>query len=518
VNLLVDPLLRVETDGGLRRLSLPELLAALGRDEVVRLPGIQRHQEDAWHVFLSYLAGAVLARRGDDNPVQGDAYWRSGLRGLADGAGDDAWTLVVPDPSRSAFLQPPLPKADHARLRFVAATPDALDLLPTAKNHDLKQARAVRADPDLWVYALVSLQTMSGYYGNGNPGIARMNGGFGSRAIVELVRSPRPGGRWRDAVARLLVHRREVLAAPYGYDPRGLVPVWVEPWDGVTSLPLSRLDPFYLEICRRVRLEARDGVVTALTVPSPAPRIAAKDLHGVVGDPWLPVDLRGDDAGEKALTVPAQGLTADLLRRLVFADGLRLSVLQRPAGDWRGDAWLTVSVLVRGQGTTDGFHERRVALPPRVHPRVFGPPERRDPFAALGKTAIEYAGRMQYRVLRPGVLTYLGAAGGAADRDAAQAWWRRFAVRFEELWSDAFFPWLWSVPEPFDPDAVLGAWARRLRDFALQVLREAEAALPAHQGRQYRALVMAERRFYQALYGKDNFGFLKEESDERTGA
>lgn len=522
MNLLLDPLLRVQTYQGLCPMSLPTLMAALGRDEVEHLPGIQRHQEDAFHVFLCYLAGAVLARRGHVDPAQDEEYWRHGLRTLAGAVGDDAWTLVVDDPGRPAFLQPPLPRADRDKLKLIADTPDALDLLPTAKNHDLKQARAACAHPDEWIYALISLQTMSGYYGRGNPGISRMNGGFGNRSIVELTRSQRPGGRWRDAVQRLLLHRQHVMNADFGYQDGGLVLVWIEPWDGRSSLPLSRLDPFFVEICRRVRLRGEGISVAAEAVPSESNRIAAKELNGVVGDPWLPVDLRGSDAGhtrgEKALTVPPVGLGAELLRRLVFADGVALTSLQRPATGWKDELWLTASVLVRGQGTTDGFHERRIAIPPPARPRVFGPPERRDPFAALSKSAIECAGTMQHRVLKPAVLAYLSAAAEKAplDRESIQAWWRRFSGQFEGWWSEAFFPWLWSVPEPFDDRTVLTEWVIRLRDGALTVLREAEQALPRHTGRQYRALVEAERRFWAALYAKNNFPFLKEEKHEHT--
>lgn len=520
MNLLFDPLLRVQTNRELLSMSLPALLAALARDDVQQVVGLQRHQEDALHVFLCYLAGAVLARWNDAEPPRDEEYWRCGLRTLAGAVGDDAWSLVVADPSRPAFLQPPLPKADHDRLRLTADTPDALDLLLTAKNHDLKANRAVGAEPDQWIYALISLQTMSGYYGRGNPGISRMNGGYGSRPIVELVRSQRPGCRWLDAVRRLLGHRREILDAGFGYQDRGLVLVWIEPWDGKSSLALSQLDPFYVEICRRVRLRTRGFNLVADAVPSESNRIAAKELKGVVGDAWLPVDLKKSDAGktagDKALTVPPGGPTAELLRRLIFADEVKLSALQRSASGWKDDVSLIVSVLVRGQGTTDGFHERCIPIPLAAQPRVFGPPERRDPFAALSRTGIEYAGKMQHRVLKPAILVYLSVAVEKArsDRESIQAWWKRFSGRFEELWSEAFFPWLWSTPEPFDDKIVLVDWAVRLRGHALTVLREAEQALPRRVGYKYRALVEAERRFWAALYAKNNFPFLKEEKGE----
>ncbi|MGD8854423.1 MAG: type I-E CRISPR-associated protein Cse1/CasA [Gammaproteobacteria bacterium] len=291
MNLLTDPLLRVETATGLERMTLPGLMAALGEDRVEALTGIQRHQEEAFHVFLCSLAAAILARPGDTDPRQDESYWREGLRGLAGAVGDDAWTLVVEDLSKPAFMQPPLPKSDLAKLKPLAASPDALDLLPTAKNHDLKQSRAALPRPDEWIYALVSLQTMSGYFGRGNPGIARMNSGFGNRPIVELLHTLRLGARWHDAVTRLLTHRSTILDGPWGYDSDGAALVWTATWDGKQSHPLSGLDPNHVEIARRVRLRLDGDRLTAVGVPSDGSRLDAKTLNGLVGDGWLPVDL-----------------------------------------------------------------------------------------------------------------------------------------------------------------------------------------------------------------------------------
>jgi len=520
MNLLTDSLLRAVTDRGEEALTLPGLLAALGQDRVDHLVGLQRHQADAFHVFLCCLAGAVLARDGETDPVQSEAYWREGLRSLAGEAGDDAWTLVVPDLSRPAFMQPPLPAADHDRLKPIASSADALDVLVTSKNHDVKRERARFSTPDEWVYALVSLQTMSGYLGSGNQGIVRMNGGYGNRPIVELVRSHRMGSRWRDAVARLLRYRRQVLDEGFGYDPDGLVLVWLEPWDGRSSLPLSRLDPFHVEICRRVRLTTAGTTIRAASVRADAPRIGAKELKGVVGDAWLPVDLAADgrnrEGAVQALTVPPRGLTPDILRRLVFADGLRTTPLQQPGEGWKGPLWLTASVLVRGEGRTDGFHECHIPIPPPVQPRLFGPPEKREPLAQLGKTAVEYAGIVENRVLKPAIFTYLEAAPASLelDRAATNAWWQRFAGRFGGLWAESYFPWLWSVPDPFEEERVLAQWVTILRDHALTVLDEARMALPRRAGRQYRAWVAADRTFWGSLYRA--FPFVKEGEHERV--
>ena len=74
MNLLTDPVFRTETDRGRETLTLPGLLAALGEDRVETLGGIQRHQADAFHVFLCSLAACILARRGDDEPRQDEDY------------------------------------------------------------------------------------------------------------------------------------------------------------------------------------------------------------------------------------------------------------------------------------------------------------------------------------------------------------------------------------------------------------------------------------------------------------
>ncbi|HDK02781.1 MAG TPA: type I-E CRISPR-associated protein Cse1/CasA, partial [Gammaproteobacteria bacterium] len=103
-NLLDDDVFGVvHIDGRRERLSLPGLLAAMGQGTVEGLPGIQRHQIDAFHVFLVYLAATVLDRQGRVDPTQSEAFWRDGLLQLAGSAADAAWTLVVEDPKSPAF-------------------------------------------------------------------------------------------------------------------------------------------------------------------------------------------------------------------------------------------------------------------------------------------------------------------------------------------------------------------------------------------------------------------------------
>lgn len=525
MNLLVDPLLSIIGKKGPRKVSLPQLLALLGRDEVEELPGLQRHQRDAFHVFLCSLAVAVLSRSGDSSPVQTEDYWRQGLRDLAGRNDDAAWTLVVTDPDKPAFMQPSISEEDIKKLKPTEpwpTAPDALDVLQTAKSLDVKRARIGHPAPEDWIYALISLQTMDGYLGSGNFGISRMNSGYGSRAIVELVRTHRPGGRWQDAVNRLLRHRQEVLDGPLGFDPRGLVLLWTEPWDGQVSLPLNKLDPNYVEICRRVRLSSHEDKIRSATIGSKTRRVDADKLKGMVGDAWLPTDLGsyGSQSArhDRALTVSARGLTPDLLRRLVFNEGFILSPLQQPENGWQGDMWLNISVLVRGQGRTDGFHTQSVRIPAPVRQHLFAGPAEQNPLADLSRTGIEMAGKMERSVLRTAVFSFLQGAPENIEfgRDSTQAWWTKFARRYQALWAGDYFPWLWSAADLSDEQEAQRQWAQQLKEHARLVLEEAQQALPQFGGRQYRSLVRSEGIFWGSL--RRNFPILKEEQNVEVKA
>lgn len=255
MNLLTDHVFRVRTPDGAGTVSLPELLALLGKDRVECLPGLQRHQEDAFHIFCCYLAGAVLLRAGKTSPKQTAEFWHEGIRTVTrqEGCEDDsAWTLVVDDPTKPAFMQPPVSSKAVFTLNYKpkAATPDALDVLQTAKNHDVKSARSASGSAEGWCYALITLQTTIGYLGAGNWGIARMNSGVGSRPCVAWQQSLQPGARLLQDIPVLFSHRAKLLDEPYQYQRDGKVLLWLAVWDGEDSLSLRALDPFFLEIAR----------------------------------------------------------------------------------------------------------------------------------------------------------------------------------------------------------------------------------------------------------------------------
>ena len=310
-NLLDEPLIRWRcvAHGELYRSSLSELLAAMVANKVRDFPALRPHQRHPWHAFLAQLAAIALHRAGQDEPWTEASDWRAALLALTpDDADGAAWCLVAP-PERPALLQPPVPGERVDDWKNVLRAADELDMLITSKNHDLKAARAYRAEPDDWLFALVSLQTQEGFLGAGNYGVSRMNGGFASRPGVGVAPLGAWGARWIADVQTLLA-QRNAIADQQGYaDDDGHALLWLLPWAGTESLGMASLDPLYIEICRRVRLAADGERLMARVTGSKAARIAAKDRNGITGDPWTPVDA----ADDKALTVSGAGFEYKLM-------------------------------------------------------------------------------------------------------------------------------------------------------------------------------------------------------------
>lgn len=439
-NVLTEPMI-TSREG--RKHTLPGLLAALARDEVEGLAALRPHQMAAWHMFTVQLAALALARANQRDLPEDEENWHALLRGLTvDYPGNEPWCLVGEDWSRPAFLQPPVP--DGVKLGNEVPTPDALDLLITSKNHDLKQAIAQAGAPEDWLFALVSLQTCEGYGGKGNHGIARMNGGSSSRALLaraplEAGRSQRPRpGRWfrRDVAIAIEERARLLHEGTFGYADEGLGLVWLASWPEDEQLSLQQLDPLFIEVCRRVRLVEGGGQLSARTGTSSASRIDAKAAKGNLGDIWAPIHT----TEAKSLTLGDGDFDYRRMAGLLAgADWvLPASARYRP-GD--GAMVLVAAALARGNSRTDGYRERLVPLRADVAELIDQQP------AAVGRAAkaiIEWVDTFA-KSLR-GALA-LAAAGGESEQrkkghyrfaDGADAQLDRFA--------DArFFPALWEL-------------------------------------------------------------------------
>lgn len=483
--------------GELHRSSLPALLAGMVADEVRDFPALRPHQRHPWHAFLAQLAAIALHRAGRDAPWTDAADWRTALLALTPGDDDGAaWCLVSP-PERPALLQPPVPGECVADWKNVLRAADELDMLVTSRNHDLKAARAGRSDPDDWLFALVSLQTQEGFLGAGNYGISRMNGGFASRPGVSVAPVGAWGARWLADVQTLLA-QRNVIAEQQGYVlDNGHVLLWLLPWAGNESLDMLSLDPLYIEICRRVRLTAGGDRLGARITGSKAARISSKQRNGITGDPWTPVDV----AQGKALTVSGAGFEYKLVTELLT--GGRFT----QGAAWRLDGWprdanvqLIAQAAVRGQGKTEGYHERRIPISPKLRSRLAGP--QRVAVADIAKQRIAAIAAM--RKLLWSALVVLFANGDGEDRsDSNSDKAGRFARTFEQGEDSRFFDELSAEAEAEDEErpALRVQWLLSVVERAEGVLEQAFEAGPRSSIQRYKARAAALNRFHGAVRG-----------------
>lgn len=515
-NLLKDRLIRVRLIGGSRdRLTLPEVYEALFARRIESFSALRPHQRHAFHALLVLLGALACIRAGLREPPSDAATWEGILRALTpEFPDDDPWSLVSP-PDRPAFLQPVVGALEGLK---AVGTSDELDMLVTAKNHDLKGARMVEAQPDDWLFALTTLQTMEGFLGAGNFGVSRMNGGFANRPGVGLAPPGGAGAHVMRDIRRLIVLEDDLLDRYDEYDEDGPALLWLLPWDGTTPLPRKGLHPYYIETCRRVRLTGEGGVIGARVGNSKAMRVAmTKEEGGVTGDPWTPIRTGAGDS--KALTVDARGFDYRRLADIIAGDGYMRAPLQEFGRDESGDGWeLVCRALARGQGKTEKYHERRVPIPaPAVgflraregYERLAGIAERRVANAATVRSALRYAlmtlfqngpDRTDYSPQDPSSARraepFLDRFNGLVDGDFFERLFDEFVEMTDEARSASRRVWL------FDQ---LGR--------ARLLLGDAEAASPASSVRRYRASVRAGEALERAFFGaRDLKDFLVEDA------
>lgn len=522
-SLIDDPFIDVlEIDGTRKKLTLPQIYTRLMADRIGAFPGLRPHQTHPWHAFLAQLGALALHRAGTDAPLVDPgawdaAAWADAIRALTPEAGDDApWCLVVPEPDKPAFLQPPVPEGRFDVLAKTCPTPDALDILVTARNHDVKKARMADGRPEHWLFALLALQTSAGYDGSTWYGISRMNKSHSNRPCLGVAPPGGPGARARRDIARLLDLREDFLGEVYPAEG-GLGLVWLRPWNGVDQLSLGELDPWYIEICRRVRLLEGDGAILAQQAGTKDTRIhMGKDQNGLTGDPWTPIEIAAKDGRRKALTVDQRGFHYSRLSNILFERDFEAAPLQRiGTGDASTGLSMVCFALVRGQGKTEGLHQRRV---PISKPAVgFFKRGETDVLAHIAAARVENAGDLRRRVLRYALMVLFqngpesSAVAHAHPASGARA--EAFLQRFDNFVDRDFFDDLWREADVHDDaDAAQAArvrWIEKLRDAALAVLRDAVLETPSSALRAYRARVRAEGAFWGAF--RKHFSNLMED-------
>ena len=522
-NILMDPIIRITTSGGsLAHATLPETFALIIQDQVTAFPALRPHQRHAWHAFLVQLGVMALHKAGMSEPPKDSGQWLELIRGLTPEFPDDEpWRLVIEEITRPAFMQPPARSDDKLKdYKTSVPTPDALDMLVLSKNHDIKSAVAAQAEADDWIFALITLQTMEGFSGAGNYGISKMNGGLGSRAAFSLTPSTRPGAHLRRDIARLF-ETHASLVADYPMIEDGISLLWTRPWDGTKSESLlsDQLNPYYIEICRRIRLCLDPaGRLYALRTSSKAARIEAKNLNGVTGDPWMPVNTKEN----KALTLASGGFTYRRVIEYLTSGNWEQPALLRPTNSEKTSSAPTLILaraLVRGQGKTEGYYERIIPIGAKAKRALM----RRESMDELGRVArerIENIGTLQ-RILSHAIQVFAARGDSTNVSPEHRVLARPWLNRLDEFVDARFFEGLQAEFESEDSGArrrIRREWLLNDENGAIsrarRILQEAQEALPCPAIHRYRARANAESLFEGRIRGAKGLPFLFDNPDE----
>ena len=533
-NILTEPVIHMNKSSGARvEASLPGVYAALMQDEVEAFPALRPHQRHAWHAFLVQLGAMAIHRAGVDAPPTDAKTWAELVRDLTpDYPEDEPWQLVVHDIAKPAFMQPPASDWANYDKKDLFQTPDALDMLDTAKNHDLKTAVGIDAKAEDWTFSLIIMQTMNGQVGRGNYPVARMNSGDGSRTAFSVTPSSSPGIHLRRDMLAMLARPSEIIGnLPFRWDGLGLL--WTKLWNGrkTEALPLSGLHPFYIEICRRRRLCVdTDGHLYAMKAASDYRRIEAAKNNGVVGDPWTLVDLR-DKKGNKALTLQLGGFTYRRIVDYLTSGDWEPPALSQPAPDEPAVQLLMRGIRRKKGGQTEGYYERSIPIRGKTRTAMLGRSNTQD-LAELGRIAQDRLKQISIvqTILTDSVATFIthGKALHSLSpnerrrvRNDAKIWSNRLDAKvdteFFESLQDEF-----EIRDDAEREFIRSQWLLNdnndgVIDHARNILYDAEDSLPCPALYRYRARVNAEGLFEGRIRGNSGLPFLFLSENEENG-
>ncbi len=453
-NILAEKFIEVRTTNNRKvKLTLPGVFTALGENSIEAFTNLRPHQRHPWHAFLCQLGAIALYDGGAELPsvdkntpysqlpgVFSEGEWKELLFALA--PDDDAWCLVTEDISRPAFLQPPIPDGINA-LTTILRTPDELDVIFTSKNTDEKSRRITSFETDHWFFALISIQGQSGYTKAGPPGnyynTVRQYGAYATRPGVGIIGSPFWGDQWgRDCrlLCDLIDSDREI---DWNIED-GKRLLWLYPWDGTKSLPLQELHPYFIEICRRIRLQVDDdNSLCANLGSSKTARVGGGAYRGAVDDPWIPVN---NQTGSAFNSSPSW---ENMARILLDREAFIRAPAQTPRAFDKSDVSVRFCVLKRGQGSTDEYQERVIPIPPEKR-RYLSSHD--DTGGRILNTMIDLVASVKSKVLRPAV-SHLFQENSEQSRKSGRKKLLPIASAAARLMddtiSDCFFRYLWNA-------------------------------------------------------------------------
>lgn len=488
-DLLTEPILSWrDRERQRHKTTLPGVLAQIASGKLADFPQLRAHQFHPWCMFLTQLAAIALHRAKQSDPCLSEEKWRELLLVLTSGK-HEPWCLLVEDLSKPAFFQPPVPEGSVDGWKE-KEHPDDVDMLATAKNHDVKTSIISSDDIEAWVYALMTLQTMQGYYGSKKYGIARMNKGNASRPRVGLTNELSVTSRFKRDLDVLFACWPKLISL--GYRDTGKALIWTQPWDGKTTLAMNDLSPHFIEICRRMRCFPMNRGLKCECSTSEDRFCLPNVDGGDVGDPWIPIER-----SKGALNIRDNGFDYKLLTKLLLGDDFNQAPAQILRSDDHDPVYFVGAALARIEGGTEGLHERTLPLRGKALRMMFHPDDN-VAFAARSQERVFRTKIMRNDVLQRALkeLALKRVRRLTAKRLTTGGDWlsHNFDARVDEIFFDHLFATL-----ELDNEKARLAWDCKLHKIAKIELQQVIDRACIEDIRRYEAISRAESKFDRCL-------------------
>jgi CRISPR system Cascade subunit CasA len=366
-----------------------------------------------------------------------------------------------------------------------------------------------------------------------------MNKGSSSRVCFSLTplktghASISLGERFVWDVGRM-VRNRERLECEWSgpeYAPAyGKALLWLFPWTSDEQLPIENFDPWFIEVCRRIRLtQVGDGLV-AMTRTNTVNRTTGANLQGVTKDFWAPVNT----VEVKSLTLSQSDFSFRNLEEFLLSPDwqLPLSVDIEGKDELQAKNWLFLAeAFARGNDKTYGFRRRELIMPAVIIGMASdqtGRTELSDHSKSLINDISVFSDAIEESIglyIRGGVrLGDLPKENRKKAREKAQKAAKPCQARLDAEADRIFFDHLWKRASARREDRVRGdaEWSetakaeREFRDalltIARELLEEALDSLPCPAAYRYRARAKAEGRFIGSVYS--HYPELKKVTEE----
>lgn len=510
-SVLTEPFFTVRSGDVDRQRSLAALLAdLLTGSPVSGFPLVAAEQHGHWYRFLVRCGARACHAAGLDPRSAGHerSDLETALTETLTGAvgGSQAWCIHDSDPTAAAFLQPPSPEGLPFEKGYKPFTCSLLSCLIGSKNHERKIDVGRSLTPEGAAYALVEHQCGSIFGGRGRYASQLMGSASGKGSGTPFIGVMLPEGlsaTFRHDVGLFLDRWSRVQN---DHKMRGAVwALWSAPWDGISSLPASELDPAFIPMARMVRLAppGPDGRYdTVWFRASKAARVADHTEGGDLGDPFLATvpDPKQPDR-QKVRGTMDTGYDYREVVRLLFGIDARpapvIRALRHGPVTLDARAVAVFEGVAYEQGKTGGFFRREVLLPVDTVRSFLEQPEPLHEVHAFmllrvneAKTAVRGAGR---------ILLAGNAAPRHGDRDKVESAAALLEATVDSSYLDRLMEYA-RIRQSGDGD-YQGNWVRWLHDQALDAFRKTQGEIPTPSAQRLQREITAEAWLRRRLKG-----------------